>query len=384
MPNLTVLDRPVMIPPALDGSAGSNRAPRSGRQIGADTDLAAVGLWLLEFRESPHTFRSYRKEAVRLLTWTIEVRGKALSSLTREDCLAYEAFLEHPPESWSGAALPKRGSTRRLLTTRLSPASRRQATGILSGLFTYLVNAGYLAGNPWALQRRRQKARSRPAIDRYLDQTLWEAVLACLDDEPRSTARDRQRHERDRWVLRLLYGTALRAAEAADARAGDFVSRRGRWWLTVRGKGGVIDDVPASDALLADYARYRGFLELPTTWTPTDRTPLILGIAGRGERALTATAIYLIVKACFARAATYLETSDAIGADRLRRASTHWLRHTAATHQADAGIDVRYIQRNLRHASIAVTSIYLHSDDDARHEGTARDKHDMDRSPSKG
>jgi site-specific recombinase XerD len=113
----------------------------------------------------------------------------------------------------------------------------------------------------------------------------------------------------------------------------------------------------------------------------TERSdPLILGIAG-GEHPLTSTAIYLIVKACFARAADSLEASDMAGAGRLRRASTHWLRHTAATHQADAGIDVRHIQRNLRHASIAVTSIYLHTEDDARHADTNARQGGADRKP---
>jgi hypothetical protein len=32
-------------------------------------DLAAIGLWLVEFAHSPHTLRSYRKEALRLVLW---------------------------------------------------------------------------------------------------------------------------------------------------------------------------------------------------------------------------------------------------------------------------------------------------------------------------
>jgi integrase/recombinase XerC len=62
--------------------------------------------------------------------------------------------------------------------------------------------------------------------------------------------------------------------------------------------------------------------------------------------------------------------ADPVGADKLRRASTHWLRHTAATHQADAGNDLRFIQKNLRHASLETTAIYLHADDDRRHAAT--------------
>jgi site-specific recombinase XerD len=65
-----------------------------------------------------------------------------------------------------------------------------------------------------------------------------------------------------------------------------------------------------------------------------------------------------------------MERFDAGKAAILRRASTHWLRHTSATHQADAGNDIRFIQKNLRHASIETTAFYFHAEDDLRHEKT--------------
>lgn len=165
--------------PALDGSQGSNRARGGVRQITADTDVEAVRLWLAEYADSPHTLRSYRKEAVRLIAWATRVLGKPLSSLSREDLLGYEAFLANPSVGWVDPTLPRRGGSRRLLDGPLSPRSVRQAMGILSGLFEYLVAAGYLAGNPFALRRRRgeSKANRRPAVERYLDHELWQSVL---------------------------------------------------------------------------------------------------------------------------------------------------------------------------------------------------------------
>jgi len=295
-----------------------------------------------------------------------------LSSLTREDLLAYEAFLAAPGEDWIDGRLPRRGGGRRLFDGPLSVQSVRHALGILSGLFGYLVAAGYLAGNPLALRRQRHSAtpRRRAAVERYLSQSLWAFVLETADRMPVTTTRQRQHHERARWTLRLLHGAALRAAEAASGCAADLVLRRGKWWLRVIGKGQVEGDVPISDALMIDFGRYREFLGLPALPAPNEATPLIMSLSGNRERNLTPMTIYLIVKDVFELAADAIAGVDAASADVLRRASTHWLRHTAATHQADAGTDLRFIQKNLRHASLETTAIYLHAEDDKRHAST--------------
>jgi len=268
------------LPPALSGCTGTNRASSSvARQIAANDDVAAIGLWLAEYHDSPHTFRSYRKEAERLLLWATQVRGKAVSSLTREDVIAYEAFLAQPPAAWCDASLSRRGEHRRLFVGPLAERSRRQALGILAGLFNYLVRAGYLAGSPFVLQRRRARRGTRRTIERYLDRALWEDVLRVVDGWPQETGRDRQRYERVRWTLRFLYETALRAAEAAAAGESDFQHIRGRWWLHTVGKGGVEGTIPLSDGLMEDFARYRCFYGLSAVPTVDGNAPAILGVA---------------------------------------------------------------------------------------------------------
>jgi integrase/recombinase XerC len=362
------------LPEILDGRNGSNRARIGVCQIAANTDLEAVSLWLAEYADSPHTLRCYQKEAARLLLWAARVLGKPLSSLTREDLLAYESFLKNPSVAWADPTLPRKGGNRRLFCGPLSPRSVRQTLRILSGLFQYLVAAGFLAGNPLALRRRRGdgKASRRAAVERYLDHELWQSVLDFIESLPQGTLRERQHYERVRWLFRLLYGASLRVSEAAHARTSDLVRRRGKWWLHVTGKGGREGDVPMSDELMADWSRYRQFHGLPAVPNSLETSPLILSITGRTERFLTPTALYLMVKEVFRRAALHREAVDPEGAATLRRASTHWLRHTSATHQADDGNDIRFIQKNLRHASLETTAIYFHSEDDLRHERTTR------------
>jgi site-specific recombinase XerD len=48
-----------------------------------------------------------------------------------------------------------------------------------------------------------------------------------------------------------------------------------------------------------------------------------------------------------------------------RRVTPHMLRHTAATLLIEAGVDIRFVQRLLGHASIATTEIYTHVSDQA-------------------
>lgn len=98
----------------------------------------------------------------------------------------------------------------------------------------------------------------------------------------------------------------------------------------------------------------------------------MMRVAGDPCRHLTPAAVYLIVKEILRRAADMLETGDAPGAETLRLASTHWLRHSAASHQADADTDLRFLQKNMRHASIQTTGIYLHAEDDLRHTEAVR------------
>ncbi|WP_018441895.1 tyrosine-type recombinase/integrase [Trinickia symbiotica] len=361
----------IALPVTLDGSLGTNRANGRHKQIAANTDIEAVRLWLAEYNASPHTLRSYRKEAVRLLLWATQTLAKPLSSLTREDFLLYECFLASPSGDWADPERPRRGGTRRLFEGPLSERSRHQALGILSGLMTYLVSAGYLGGNPLALRRgRTNSARRIRRVERYLDHALWDHVLASVELWPRLTGRDEQHHERSRWLIRLLYHTALRVSEAASAKAADFYQRRGKWWLHIIGKGGAEGEVPVSDALMADFARYRAFHGLLPVPSASETGPAVMSIAGDDARHLTPAAIYLIVKEVFRRAADALDATDPVGAATLRRASTHWLRHSAASHQADAGTDIRFIQKNLRHASIETTGIYLHAEEDRRHSDT--------------
>ncbi|AQV94099.1 integrase [Cupriavidus necator] len=375
------------LPPALSGAAGTNRAPPVGARIAAGDDLAAVTVWLARYADNTATLATYRREVERLILWAVLQLGKPLSSLTHEDLLAYERFLADPKPAarWVLAGNKKlaRGHADwRPFAGPLSPGSVRQAMVILNALFAWLTEAGYLAGNPLALARRR-RAPTQARITRYLSHDLWETVKDTVAAMPTETARERLHAARCRWVLTVLYLGGLRASELTATTMGAFFCRRDiqgieRWWLEVTGKGNKSRLVPATDELIAELARYRRAHELPPTPQFGETRPLVLPLIGSegrqsGEKPLSRGALHLVLKEVFAMAAARLRARGPeweAQADVLASASAHWLRHTAGSHMTDRQVDLRFVRDNFGHSSLSTTSGYLHSEEDARHEAT--------------
>ncbi len=65
----------------------------------------------------------------------------------------------------------------------------------------------------------------------------------------------------------------------------------------------------------------------------------------------------------FTTVAAVIEKDSPATTGKLRRASSHWMRHTHATHALVRGAELTTVRDNLRHASVATTSIYLHTDE---------------------
>jgi integrase/recombinase XerD len=369
------------IPEDLDGKDGTNRNPAGRAQIAARNDIEAVKAWLARYADTETTFQNYRKEAERLLLWSTLQLGKPLSSLTHEDLLAFKAYLVDPQPAARWILTGKQKLRRdhpgwRPFAGPLAPTSQRQALLILNGMFSWLVTAGYLAGNPLALSRQRAR-KAKPRITRYLPPAVWSEVKASIEAMPREAARQHEHYVRNRWVLSLLFLGGLRITELADNTMGGFFMRRDRdnierWWLEVAGKGDKTRLVPATDELVVELSRYRRAHELPALPATGDATPLVLPIGGK-VRHLTRAAIHDIVKQIFEDAADHVRAhgkEQEATAALLEKASAHWLRHTAGSSMADGSLDLRFVRDNLGHESISTTSDYLHTEDDERHRRT--------------
>jgi hypothetical protein len=124
----------------------------------------------------------------------------------------------------------------------------------------------------------------------------------------------------------------------------------------------IMWDAPSQARTALD--RYLVERKLPVTpaqWHPY--TPLIGSLEQDSVAAISGVRLWEITRRFFARAAEVIAADTPVLAEKLRRASPHWTRHTHATHALARGAELTTVRDNLRHASIATTSIYLHSDD---------------------
>ena len=371
----------IKVAPGLDGIHGTNRAAGNRPQIAANTDVDAIKAWLARYIDTKTTFDNYRKEAERLLLWSTVELQKPISSLTHEDFLVYQRFLADPqPASrWimkTGKRVARSHSDWRPFAGPLAPTSQRQAIIILNAMFSWLVNAGYLGGNPLSLSRQRAR-KAKPRVTRFLEDDLWLEVKVTIDTMPRESDRERDHYFRTRWLFSLLYLCGLRISEVVGNSMGGFFCRRDkdgeeRWWLELLGKGDKLRIVPATNELMVELTRYRREKGLSHSPLPTENTPLLLPIGGK-SRTMTRGAVHAIVKQVFEKAAERFRQrgpESEYQAIRIEHASAHWLRHTAGSHMANNDVDLRHVRDNLGHESISTTNNYLHSSDDARHKET--------------
>ncbi|WFM69683.1 site-specific integrase [Halomonas sp. CKK8] len=352
---------------------------RQGLHIAASTDAEAVAQWLAEYRASPRTRHSYRREAQRLLLWLAE-QGRGLDALRREDLDAFEAFLAdpRPVERWIGPVRPRNDPRWRPFRGPLSPASRRQSLVILQGMFAWLVEAGWVRHNPFRLMRdkRRRLDNRQGGIERYLERPLWEWLWEWLNRPAGEGASNRHRYEltRRRLVFGFAYLLAPRISEMSAARMNDFRRREGRWWWHVVGKGDKAARIPVPPDMMALLGEWRSTLGLAAAPSPDDASPLLRALDGR--RGLGDNRLYRLIRDGFREAAEALERESggmAQGeAGRLRQATPHWLRHTALTHQAQAGVELRYLAATARHSRLDTTARYLHAEDEEWHRQQAQ------------
>lgn len=357
----------IQVPGDVDGSTGTFRAPAATCTLEATNDYEAVCAWLL-LHESPDTQRTYRKEAERLILWAIVERGRALSSLTTEDAIAYRAFLRQPTSRWVGPVRSRLSPDWRPFSASLSARSVAHALSILGALFRWLVEQCYVLANPFSGVKVREGRSAALDTSRAFTEGEW-ALTRTLADGLEWTYRwEPAAAQRVRFLLDFGYATGLRAGELVGLTLGRIeTDPRNEHWIRVTGKGKKTARVALPPLGWAALSRYLAERRLPVTrqhWKPS--TPVVGSLETDNNGPISSTRLRMVMRQFFLLAAEAVATDHPALAEKLRRASPHWMRHTHATHLLGRGADLTVVRDNLRHASVSTTSIYLHSDEAKR------------------
>ncbi len=407
-----------IVPAEIDGTRGLYRRPQAQCLLKATNDYQAILAWLrskhgltpdqkahlkarrrqrdlmgnhgveqgLDWLQAlSNTQRAYRKEAERFLLWAITHKGKALSSMSNEDCIEYRDFLADPqPRSrWCGDRGRERWSPLwRPFEGPLSVSSQRHAVTILKNLYGFLVDQNYLMGNPWSAVGVPRTAGPKVNAGRSFSLAQWAFIEGQLEMLPATSA-----NQRLTFGLHLLYATGLRLSEVVastvddmqwveyPADASDDEAMEG-WLLRVIGKGQKEREVPLPVDVVSELARYmvsrgldadpedignQGACLLGKASDAAQRAPgLSNGQVLDPRQGIAATTFYDQIKAFFEDCASVLRgQGDAKGADRFAKASTHWMRHSHASHAIAGGMPIEIAQQNLGHASLATTTVYV-------------------------
>ena len=420
-----------IVPAELDGTRGLYRRPQAQCLLKASNDYQAILAWLrskhgltpdqkaqlkarrrqrrigdgsgveqgLDWLQAlSHTQRAYRKEAERFLLWAITHKGKALSSMSNEDCIEYRDFLADPqPRSrWCGDRGRERWSPLwRPFEGPLSASAQRHAVTILKNLYGFLVDQNYLMGNPWSAVSVPRTAGPKVNAGRSFSLAQWAFIEGQLKMLPATSV-----NQRLTFGLHLLYATGLRLSEVVAATvddmqwveypadASDDQPLQG-WMLRVIGKGQKEREVPLPGDVVGELARYlesrgldpdpedignQGAFLLGKASDAAARAPgLNTGQLIDPREGIAATTFYDQIKAFFTGCGDVLRgQGDGRGAERFAKASTHWMRHSHASHAIAGGMPIEIAQQNLGHASLATTTVYVTTESKRRMKAVER------------
>lgn len=374
---LSLSNWPSVLDQSLSGEQGANRESVSKCQLQARNDYEAMQCWLREYQHKETTYRTYQKEAERFLLWSIHERGKALSSLNRDDVEAYLRFLDDPQprEKWCGDKTGRgcrRGDAEwRPFTGPLSHSAKMTAISAIDSLFNYLVDARYLAFNPMSLIRKKRysvknKIANELALhERILTVDEWHSMLDTLDHYPESTQLEKDEKERLKFLVAILFLLGLRVNELATHCWNAFRKIDDQWWFYVVGKGDKLARIPVNDELLRAMIQYRAHLNKAPYPTADEAKPLIASFT-TGDAITPRQINKLLKKLAFETARRY--TNEPEKSNKLKKFSAHWLRHLSATMQDKAGISFKHIRANHRHENDETTRHYVHAIDQDRHD----------------
>jgi integrase/recombinase XerD len=215
----------------------------------------------------------------------------------------------------------------------LSFASQHSHLVPIRGWFKWLTKHNYLLYNP-------ASELELPKVGRSIPKNV------LTDSEAESVINQTNVNEamgiRDRAMLETFYSTGIRRMELINLCIYDIDRIRGTV-LIRQGKGKKDRTVPIGERALSWIDRYEQ--EVRPKMLIGDRGGDVLFLTHFGEAFTPARLTQMVMN--------YVEAAD-LG----KSGSCHLFRHTMATVLLENGVDIRYIQLMLGHASLSTTELY--------------------------
>jgi integrase/recombinase XerD len=336
--------------PAPTSSTISDNAVMPGTGSGrARTDRQVVELWLAvqtsqntaaAYEADWNSFRAFLQECD---TRASEKDGLAppparpIRKIRLDDLVDWKSSLESTKPQL--IALRRRGRGK---INRLSANTVNRRLLAVKSLLSFAFNIGHIPFNVGKVVKIKQPPR-RLGTKAVKEEVILEMI-------------EMEEDRRNRILLQLLYAvgpraTSIGALTPRDCRPfNDPIDSGGQARLDVKGGGEIYVDIPA-----------RTWKELSRLIEAEDLGPdepvFVPRTRKRGrsyerdgqqlKRGLSRQQIWRIVKAAAKRA----------GIDE--KFSTHWFRHSHATHALENGADIRKVQHQLGHKSLSTTAAYL-------------------------
>lgn len=303
-----------------------------------------VTAWVATLSDAPQTQRTYRQASARFLAWLGPKAGP--DALTLHTMAAYQAHLAKPgPDA-----------------TRRSSATIRKERAALNSLLRWAIEHDLIDRQQGALATSVRLPKAQTAGDeapKALDDAQYQRLIDVVTAQ---SARDRLIGARDLAMVRTLGDAGLRCEELAALERRDFLpARQGAALrvLNVRfGKGDrqrKVKLTPTATTAIVAWERER----TRTLGPAAERDPLFITLGRRRRdgfytspgRPVGAELLADVLK-------RYGQRAD-LPAD-LRH--PHVLRHTMATRWRRRGRDLETLRKQLGHASMKTTQVYLAAD----------------------
>jgi len=267
-----------------------------------------------------------RSQREALTRW--ERQGLALSAkATRETYVPLVRRFLQEEDVTPGRVLRRHVEGHLAAVERLSPASRWKILRAIRSFSRFLVREGKLTSDPTAgLKVKVPETAHLQLSTRQVGKLLGGCKVTA-------------RGLRDRALIDLLYGGALRRSEACRVLVGDLDLFRGTV-LVRRAKRGKPAEVPLPPRTIASLKRY---LEEGRPLLGRAKTAHLLLV--RGGKPMAPNYASVLIREAGAR----------VGVE----AHAHALRRACATHLVEAGVSLRMVQVLLGHASLRHTALYV-------------------------